>query len=141
MHQLHWDLDDKIHSSCYDSYYEFEYDLETNSMICIDKLDEIVQECQNKNHDVNDVDEWNQEDEDHSDNQEIENDNEEDIEIQQGVKLPFAKYGFDEKLGADDKLNHIPIWNNNKCTICEYQYDEKKLGIYAKKFDPVYYMN
>jgi len=147
MHQLHWDRNDKIHSSCYDSYYEFEYDQEKNTMICIDKLDEIIKECQNKNNDSeHDEDVWENDSDHDDDDDDDDNDNdidknEEDIEIAQGIKQPFKKYGFNEKLCANDKLNHIPIWENNKCTICEYMYNESLLSEYAKKFNPAYYMN
>ena len=142
MHQFHWDQNDKIHSSCYDSYYEFEYDPKTNSMICTDNMDLIMRKCDDVWDECESDDENDENDENKNKNtNNIDMDNVDDIEITRRIKQPFKKYGFDKNLCANKNLNHVPVWNGNKCMECGYMYNESLLGEYAKNFNPVYYMN
>jgi hypothetical protein len=59
-------------------------------------------------------------------------------------KIKTKSYGFDESMNKEDiydMLNHVPDWDGNKCTICNYIYDELQLDKYAKKFDGRFFMN
>jgi len=46
---------------------------------------------------------------------------------------------FDETV--DDKYNHLPEWDGDKCTKCGYIYDDKMLAKYKRWFDPTFHFN
>jgi hypothetical protein len=114
MHQMHWDKTDEIYSCCYDTICEFKYDIENNEMIVIDVTDERL----HGGYDDEDVIINNDEEKEENNN----------------------KYGFDGKLCIEE-LNHVPEWVDNKCTKCNFVYDELMLEEYKKKFNCCFFMN
>lgn len=50
------------------------------------------------------------------------------------------KYGFDRAL-ATDKYDHVPVWEGNTCTCCDYVYVPEKLSEYEAKFDETFFAN
>lgn len=115
MHQMHWNKTDKIYSGCYDTCCEFKYDVENDVMNVIDVTDKMYQEYEENN-----------------DKEKEKEEKDDTIETKQ--------YGFDTNL-CKEELDHVPEWFNNKCTKCDFVYDESMLKEYAKNFDGCFFMN
>ncbi len=154
MHQMHWDKTDSIYSCCYDTICEFNYDIESGELNAIDVTEQRMNQHYKKNNinydDENDDDENDDDENDDDENINVETKNvetknveiktieNENVETVENVKT--GKYGFDDKL-CDDKLNHIPQWDGNRCVKCDYYYDELLLEEYKQKFDGCFFMS
>jgi len=113
MHKFHWISTDKIFSATYDDCYNFVYD-PIKLMMCIKLM------C---------IDSYISKSESLS----------KDSELITKYTSPLEKsYGFnyDESL-LEKTGKHMPIWKDNKCVLCGYNYEED----YKTSFDKTFYMN
>ncbi|XWV26741.1 hypothetical protein QJ857_gp0313 [Tupanvirus soda lake] len=129
MHRYHWNIGDLIYSSSYCDYYEFEHDENTNTMKAVNKFDDATARLNN------------------SVNKKRKNNDDNSKQIYLGYN--GAHYDQDKIYEnvrnntniVDITSDHAPIWDGNKCVVCEYVFDEKYIDMDNKNFDPTFCMN
>ena len=142
MHRYKWHPSDKIFSASYCDYCEFSYVEGQYSMICknIDMHAKMCEEAMN---------------EEDTENEGEKKEKKKDV-IKLGFHFPHADepciFYADPSINVDthgacdickaiDKMDHVPQWQGDVCTICSYKFDPNHIEEDKKNFSPVFHMN
>ena len=137
MHRYKWHPSDKIFSASYCDYCEFTYIKKRNRMLC-KNIDMYAKMC-----------EEDMENEEDTENEEKKKEEKRKDVIKLGSPWFYCKNCFDDnhdlescdKCKTVDKMDHVPQWQGDVCTICSYKFDPNHIEEDKKNFDPVFHMN
>ncbi|ARF12682.1 hypothetical protein Klosneuvirus_16_1 [Klosneuvirus KNV1] len=167
MHQFHWNKDDQIESGGGYEWYEIKYDTNTNTMESFE-IDIMAEMSKAEEQDNNPTEVFTKYG---FDTRLVygknalpksyklgkskytfvdEDDEDDDGNVEEFKSLAYITDDEDDGIvnelnnfeeEVNDKYNHLPEWDGDKCTKCRYVYDEKMLAKYAKWFDQTFHFN